>query len=61
VVRRGSVTTSVGGEAAPGREKGGGDISWVDTNFIGQKIKKNFIGQKIKKIHMIDSAGRNGW
>jgi hypothetical protein len=52
VVRRGSVTTSVGGGAAPGRGKGGGDISWVDTNFIGQKIKK---------IHMIDSAGRNGW
>jgi hypothetical protein len=52
VVRHGSVTTSVGGEAAPGRGKGGGDTSWVDVNFIGQKMKKN---------HVIDSADRNGW
>jgi hypothetical protein len=34
-------TTSVGGEAAPGREKGGDDASWADTNLTDLKNKEN--------------------
>jgi hypothetical protein len=43
--------TSVGGEAAPEREKGGDDVSWTDVNLIWTK--------KIKKIHAVDSATTN--
>jgi hypothetical protein len=41
MTRRGDVTTSVGGKAAPGRGKVGDDVSWADANFIGPKNKKN--------------------
>jgi hypothetical protein len=43
---------SVGGEVAPGRGKGGDDVSWADANLIGLKNEK--------KIHTIDSAATNG-
>jgi hypothetical protein len=35
VTRRGGVTTSTGGEAAPGRGKGGDNINWADANLTG--------------------------
>jgi hypothetical protein len=50
VTRRDGVMTLIRREATPGRGKGGDDASWIDTNLIGQKMKK---------IHMIDSAGTN--
>jgi hypothetical protein len=50
VTRRGSVTTSNGGEVAPGRGKGGGDT-------VG--LAQILLGQKIKKIHMVDSVATN--
>jgi hypothetical protein len=34
---------SVGGEVAPGREKGGDDASWADTNFTGLKNEERSI------------------
>jgi hypothetical protein len=37
----GGVATSAEGEAAPGREKGVDDISWIDMNLIGLKNKEN--------------------
>jgi hypothetical protein len=33
------VATSVRGEAAPGRKKGGDDVNWADTNLTGPKNK----------------------
>jgi hypothetical protein len=39
------MTTSVGGEALPGREKGGDDANWIDTNLTGPKNDKNSRGQ----------------
>jgi hypothetical protein len=36
--------TLVGGEAAPGREKGGDDFNWTDTNLIRIKNKENSHG-----------------
>jgi hypothetical protein len=51
VTRHGGVMMLVGGEAAPGREKGGDDVSWTDANFTGPEIKK---------IHMVNSAVTNG-
>jgi hypothetical protein len=50
--RCGVVATSIGGEATPGREKGGDDVSWADVNLIGPKIKK---------IHTVNSTASNGW
>jgi hypothetical protein len=47
-----SVTTSVGGDAVPRREKGGDDTSWADV--------KSSLGRQIKKIHAIDSTAING-
>jgi hypothetical protein len=41
VTRRGGVTTSAGGEAAPGRGKGGDNASWADVNLTRQKNKKS--------------------
>jgi hypothetical protein len=44
---KGSVTwcdgmmTSVGGEAAPRRRKGGDDASWASANLTGPKNKEN--------------------
>jgi hypothetical protein len=35
------VVTSAGGEAPPGRGKGGDDASWADANLTGPKSKKN--------------------
>jgi hypothetical protein len=37
VTRRGGMMTSVGGEAAPKREKGGDDVSWAGANLTGLK------------------------
>jgi hypothetical protein len=51
VTRFGGVVMSTGEEATPGREKGGDDTSWADTNFTGPKIKK---------IHAVDSFATNG-
>jgi hypothetical protein len=45
VAWRGGMMISAGGEAAPGREKGGDDISWADANLIVPKMKK---------IHAVD-------
>jgi hypothetical protein len=39
------VTTSAGGIAAPGREKGGDDATWADMNFIGPKNKEKSCGR----------------
>jgi hypothetical protein len=41
VTRHGGVATSVGGEAAPGREKGEDDVSWADANLTRQINKEN--------------------
>jgi hypothetical protein len=41
MTRHGGITILVGGEAALGREKGGDNARWVDTNLTGQKMKKN--------------------
>jgi hypothetical protein len=47
------VETSVGGETALGRGKGGDDASWADTDLTEPKKKK---------IHVVDSAAiNNGW
>jgi hypothetical protein len=46
------VATSVGGEATPGRGRGGDDANWADVNFTGQKMKK---------IHTVDSIATHGW
>jgi hypothetical protein len=40
VTQHGSVTTSIEGEAAPGRGKGGDDASWADANLTEPKNKK---------------------
>jgi hypothetical protein len=37
----GGVATSIGGEEAPGRGKGGDGTSWANTNFTGLKNKEN--------------------
>jgi hypothetical protein len=44
------MTTSAGGEVAPGREKGGDDVNWADVNLI----------KKMKKIYTVDSVAING-
>jgi hypothetical protein len=41
MTRCGGVATVARGEAAPGREKGGDDTSWVDANLTGPKNKEN--------------------
>jgi hypothetical protein len=41
VIERGDVATSVRGEAAPGRGKGGDDISWANANLTRPKNKEN--------------------
>jgi hypothetical protein len=33
--------TSAKGDATPGSKKGGNNVSWADTNFIGPKNKEN--------------------
>jgi hypothetical protein len=55
VIRRGSVTTSARGEAAPGRGKSGDDASWT---LVG--LTRILLGQKMKKIHVMDSVSTNG-
>jgi hypothetical protein len=40
VTRRGGVATSVEGETAPGRGKGGDDAVGLTRILLGQKIKK---------------------
>jgi hypothetical protein len=42
------MVTSVRGEAALGREKGGDNVSWADMNLTGSKNKI--------KIHTVGSA-----
>jgi hypothetical protein len=51
LTQRGDSMTSVGGEVASGRAKGGDDTSWGDANLLGQKMKK---------IHAVDSVATNG-
>jgi hypothetical protein len=41
MTRRGGMTTSTRREAAPGREKGADDASWVDANLTESKNEKN--------------------
>jgi hypothetical protein len=41
VTRHGGVPTLTGGEAAPGRENGGDDISWTDIILIRPKDEEN--------------------
>jgi hypothetical protein len=45
------VTTSVGGETTPGREKRG-DYTSCLTRIL--------LGKKLKKIHTVDLIGTNG-
>jgi hypothetical protein len=45
--RKRDMTSSAGGEAAPGRGKEGDNANWAATNLTGQKIKK---------IHVVDSV-----
>jgi hypothetical protein len=40
--------TSAGGEAAPGRGKGGDNTNWAAKNLTGPK--------KLKKNHVVDSV-----
>jgi hypothetical protein len=40
VTRHDDMMTSTRGEAAPKMEKGRDNVSWADTNLIGQKNKK---------------------
>jgi hypothetical protein len=42
-----SVVTSVGGDAAQGRGKGGDDTSWADANLTGPKNEENTHGQSM--------------
>jgi hypothetical protein len=51
VTRYSSVTTSAGGEAASGKEKGGDNVSWADANLTGLKMKK---------IHAVVLVATNG-
>jgi hypothetical protein len=44
MTQRDGMTTSVEGEAGPGRGKGVDDISWVSTNFTGPKNEENPCG-----------------
>jgi hypothetical protein len=44
MTQRDDMTTSVEGEAGPGRGKGVDDISWVSTNFTGPKNEENPYG-----------------
>jgi hypothetical protein len=44
MTRCGSVTTSVGGEAAPGMGKGRDDDNWADVNLIGPINEENSCG-----------------
>ncbi len=48
---RSSVTTAAKGEAAPGRGKGGDDVSWADANLSKPKMEK---------IHVVNSIATNG-
>jgi hypothetical protein len=41
MARCGSMAMSNRGEAAPGRGKGGDDVSWADANLTGPKNKEN--------------------
>jgi hypothetical protein len=53
VTRRSGVTTSVEGEAAPERKKGGDDASWADVNLTEPKNKENSHGRSsFKKIYL---------
>jgi hypothetical protein len=41
VTWRNGVMTSVGGEMAPKRKKGGDDATWPDANLTGLKNEEN--------------------
>jgi hypothetical protein len=43
--RYSDVTKSVGGEAAPGRKKGGDNTDWVDVNLTRPKNEENTCGR----------------
>jgi hypothetical protein len=42
------VSTLAGGEAAPGREKGGDNASWANVDLT-----------RLKKMHVVDSIATN--
>jgi hypothetical protein len=42
VTRRSGVVTSVEGDAASGKEKGGDDANWADANLTRPKNEKKF-------------------
>jgi hypothetical protein len=46
---------SVGGEAAPGRGKGGDDVSWADANLIGPKNEK----KSTRSIQLLQMDGED--
>jgi hypothetical protein len=53
VTQRSGVTTSVEGEVAPERKKGGDDVSWADVNLTEPKNKENPHGRSsFKKIYL---------
>jgi hypothetical protein len=41
VTPHGGVVTSTGGDAAPGRRKGGNDANWADVNLTRPKNNEN--------------------
>jgi hypothetical protein len=45
MIRRGSIATSAGGEATPGRGKGGDDVDWADANLTEPKNEENSRGR----------------
>jgi hypothetical protein len=49
VIQRGGVVMSTGGEATPGRGKGGGDVSWAHAN----------LRSKNEEIHAVNSIATN--
>jgi hypothetical protein len=55
VTQCGAVVTSTGGDAAPGRGKGGDDISWADANLTEPKNKK----KSTLSIQLLQMNGEN--
>jgi hypothetical protein len=45
MIRRDGMTTLAREEAAPGREKGGEDVSWADANLTRLKNEENTCGR----------------
>jgi hypothetical protein len=58
VTQRGGVTTSTGGEAAPGRGKEGDDASWIDVNLTKKKINKTHAVDLAAEVWEQERGGR---